>query len=123
MIPYACMTDLPTDLPADDAGESGAAGGQGALTVDEAKELIRNEALQLVKMAMAVYKSLLTPNLKNRNAAAALAAARDIIEMVSEGKLPQTESTKPKAVASVTNLAALSEEIRLAKQAERRGGR
>ena len=117
------MTDLPTDLPAVDAGESEAAGGQGALTVDEAKQLIRTEALQLVSLAMAVYKSVMTPGLKNRNAAAALAAARDIIEMVSEGKLPQTESSKPKAVASVTSLAALSEEIRLAKQAERRNGR
>lgn len=116
------MTDLPTDgaAPGD---ESEQPGGQGALTVDEAKDLIRTEALKLVTMAMAVYKSVMTPNLKNRNAAAALAAARDIIEMVSEGKLPQPSSSKPKAIATVTDLAKISEEIRLAKQAERRNGR
>lgn len=118
------MTDLPTDLPAGSDGEPEEAGGVGGEPLAETRAYITRRMQQLASKALNVYEAALSPGEKPpRNLGAQLGAARDIVQMLTEGKISQPVPEKPAKLASVTSLAALSEEIRLAKQAERRNGR
>lgn len=117
------MTDLPTDLPAHGDGEPAEAGGVGGEPLTETRAYITRRMQQLASKALNVYEAALSPGEKPRNLGAQLGAARDVVQMLTEGKVSQPVVEKPKPLASVTDLAKISEEIRLAKQAERRGGR
>jgi hypothetical protein len=78
---------------------------------------------ELAANAMKIYEAAVRPGAAPRNIQTQLMAARDIVEMLTEGKLQAPVVAKQRPLASVTDLAAISEQVRLAKQAERRGGR
>ena len=122
MIPYACMTDLPTDLPAGSDGMPEEAGGSGGESLDKTREYVTRRMQAMAQKAMDAYEAALH-QAQGRNAGVSLGAARDVVQFLTEGKVTPTMVVKPRPLASVTDLAKISEEIRLAKQAERRGGR
>lgn len=119
------MTDLLTEPDA--AGETvEAPRGQGSEqleSLDETRAYITRRMLKMAESALDVYASALTVGKKHRNLASQLGAARDVLQMLTEGKLSSAPAPKSKPLATVTDLAKMSEEIRLAKQAERRNGR
>jgi hypothetical protein len=75
----------------------------------------------MAPLAMDAYEAAMKPGSKQRNVGAALSAARDVMQMLTEGKVSQPAPEKPTVLASVTDLAALSESVRIQKQNERRG--
>lgn len=93
-------------------------------TVAAARDLIRQRVARLAVPAMDVYATLLSKDGKPpRNATVQLAAARDILQLIIGGELGErrTAPTHAHAPNSPTQLAEISEKIRLIKQAERRG--
>lgn len=112
------MTDLPTDGGETDS-ESGPPLGKGELA--ETREYITRRMQELAEKAMAIYELTVSPGRAPRNIQTHLLGARDIVQFLTEGKVSQPMVSKPRPLASVTDLAAISEQVRLAKQTERRG--
>lgn len=97
--------------PQSDAGDKGAG-------LAEVRERITQRLMGMADKALNTYETVMSAPC--RYSPAQLSAARDVLELLTEGKLQAPVQVRPTQPASSVELAKLSEQIRLVKQDERR---
>ena len=112
----------PTDRLTDGASDTGDAPSDvgdlgGGLPAVRAR--ISERLQKMADKALNTYESVMDD--PGRYSGAQLSAARDVLELLTEGKLQAPVQVRPTQPAKPAELAELSERIRLVKQQERRG--
>lgn len=114
---------LPTDRLTDgvESAESQSDAGDKGADLAEVRARITQRLMGMADKALGTYESVMTS--PHRYSPAQLSAARDVLELLTEGKLQAPVQVRPQQKPTTVELAKLSEHVRLVKQAERRGGR
>jgi hypothetical protein len=95
-------------------GEAGDLGGGLA----QVRARISERLQKMADRALDTYEEVMSA--PSRYSGSQLSAARDVLELLTEGKLQAPVQVRPTQPASTVELAKLSEQIRLVKQDERR---
>jgi hypothetical protein len=102
-----------------EAGSSQSDAGDKGAELADVRARITQRLMGMADKALNTYDSVMTA--PHRYSPAQLSAARDVLELLTEGKLQAPVQVRPQQAAKPAELKQLSEHVRLLKQAERRG--